>query len=68
MIAVYGAEYGGKRGYRGHISKILPDNYYTVHFDDDDVGNVHASNITATKKKLYDNTSPEEGCKRKKKA
>lgn len=66
VIAVYGAGMGGRRGFRGHISEIHDDDHYTVVFDDSDVEIVHASNITAAKKKLWNNTSPEEHRKRKK--
>ena len=66
VTAIYGVARGGKRGYPGTIGAIHPDGMYTVHYNDGDVEQVHARHITAAKRKLHENTSPEERRKKQK--
>ena len=66
VIAIYGVAHGGGRGYKGKITAIHGNDSYTVSYDDGDVETVHACHITAAKKKLHSNTSPEERRKKQK--
>ena len=68
VTAIFKVSEGGKRGYRGNIAAIKANGMYTVHFHDGDIEDVHAQHITpfVLKKKLHDNTTPEEPNKRTK--